>query len=74
MQLPVAVAVLWEVFCGLAGADALRWAEIQAWANAHGVPLSAWELDTLVAMDRAMHARLQAQAQARAKATEKRTR
>lgn len=57
--------MLWEVFCSLASAEPIRWAEVQAWAQTHGVPLSAWELDTLVAMDRAMHARLQAQAQHR---------
>jgi hypothetical protein len=63
-RLPAAAAPVWDVFCLLAGGgEPMRWVEIQAWSHTQGVALTGWELDTLIAMDRALRARLHAQAQ-----------
>jgi hypothetical protein len=52
---------LWEVFCALASGDGLRMTELDAWQRVHGVELSAWEVDTLIAMNNAASAAIQEQ-------------
>lgn len=38
---------------GMSGSGAIPYAEIEAWQRLHGVRLTAWEVDTIVAMDHA---------------------
>ena len=57
---PEAAAVLWDSFVALnsarpggMGPGAIPPSELMAWQQLHGVRLSAWEAETLMAMDRA---------------------
>jgi len=54
--LPAAVAPLWDVFVALSAtrsAEAgIACTEIEAWQRLHGVRLSPWEVETIMAMDR----------------------
>ena len=54
---PAGTSPLWDAFASLASARqngaAIPASEIDAWQRIHGVRLTPWEVDTLVAMDRA---------------------
>lgn len=55
-QVPPAGTVLWRAFTQLRGrgggmSGGLTHGELAAWQQLHGVRLTAWEVDTLLAMD-----------------------
>lgn len=68
VPLPTPVAPLWGAFLALratAPSEAgITFGEMEGWERRHGVRLTPWEADTLLAMDRAA---LDAQAAARSK-------
>lgn len=74
LEVPPSCTQLWDTYLGLAAArrsgtsaQALVWADIAAWCALYQVHLTAWELDTLTAMDNAALGALhQAQAEDRA--------
>lgn len=59
--LPAGVAPLWDVFAALSatrvpaadGMGPITCVEMEAWQRLHGVALTPWEAETLLAMDRA---------------------
>lgn len=56
--LPPAIAPLWDLFAALSHTRALggaiTYTELEGWQRAHGVRLTSWEVETLMAMDRAV--------------------
>lgn len=71
-RVPLWAGPLWSAFgelvgCrpqGASGSGAIPFTEIEAWQRLHGVQLSAWEVDCIVAMD---HATLDVAAEMRAR-------
>ncbi len=71
-QVPRWAGPLWAAFgelagCrqqGMSGSGAIPFTEIESWQRLHGVQLSAWEVDCIVAMD---HATLGVAAELRAR-------
>ena len=58
---PAAAAALWDAFVALhaarppgKGVSPILASELVAWQQLHGVRFSAWEAETLMAMDRAL--------------------
>lgn len=70
-SVPAAGRSLWDVFGALSrarasngfGPSAIGPRDVQAWCDLHGVRLTAWELDTLDAMDAALLSAVSAQEQ-----------
>lgn len=55
IQPPEAGRAVWEVFCAVStGAAPLTWLELDAWQRVNRIELTAWERDTVMAMDRAV--------------------
>jgi hypothetical protein len=58
IQCPRECRALWSAYLdianGRAGAESIPMSEIAAWQSLRDTQLSAWELDTLLAMDRAV--------------------
>lgn len=66
-ELPPIVQHIWQAFLALCHSRVdgpILFSEIEAWQRLTGIQLTAWEFETLVAMDRAA---LAAQARERAK-------
>jgi hypothetical protein len=69
--LPPAVAALWEAFAALSaargsngfGPNPLTYADLAAWQQVHGVPLTGWEAEILLALDRVALATIHAQSE-----------
>jgi len=60
VRVPASMQALWDAFAALdaarlpsMGASPILCSEIAAWQQLHGVQLSPWEAETLLAMDRA---------------------
>lgn len=71
-QPPAAGAQVWEAFAELSasrpagmGLSAVPHSELEAWQRLHGVRLTPWEIETLMAMDRAALTALSAATPAR---------
>lgn len=67
---PAAVRALWDIYTdveagrpqGLSGLARIPPSELQSWCELHQVRLTVWEVETLLAMDRAAVARAHANA------------
>ena len=78
--LPAGVAHLWDAFVALSatrapafeGLAAITCTEIEAWQRLHGLRLTPWEVETLLAVDRAARGALDDARASQRMATQKR--
>lgn len=62
-QVHPAGAAVWEAFCAISSGAGLSWAELEAWQRVNGIELTAWERDTVMALDRQAQQQLAEQRQ-----------